>query len=192
MNDVAVALGEQRQFFAGFPDRLYHPCSAARTCARTRRRNAARRCASTPTRTSCCRNPTSACACAEGMSHVPVEGGGDDPHRHRHPAGFQRRRRDCFVDEPRRLATQDARDYRSSAASNCRFSGKTYGCTTSRCSTCSRCRTDLKSFRGDPEVSYERISERLDDNIRHYVKRMAPTFAISATATGPDPVPPRR
>lgn len=73
----------------------------------------------------------------------------------------------------RGVSLQDARDYAVVGCVELSIPGKTYGLhDIAMFNLLKVLELTLKSFRGDQEVSYERICERLDDNIRHYVQLM--------------------
>ena len=73
----------------------------------------------------------------------------------------------------RGVSLQDARDYSVVGCVELSIPGKTYGLhDIAMFNLLKVMELTLKSFRGDPEVSYERISQRIDENIRRYVKLM--------------------
>ncbi len=73
----------------------------------------------------------------------------------------------------RGVSMQDARDYSVVGCVELSIPGRTYGLhDIAMFNLLKVMELTLKSFRGDSEVSYERICERIDDNIRHYVKLM--------------------
>lgn len=67
----------------------------------------------------------------------------------------------------------DARDYAVVGCVELSIPGKTYGLhDIAMFNLLKVMELTLKSYRGDPEVSYEGICARIDDNVRHYVKLM--------------------
>ena len=73
----------------------------------------------------------------------------------------------------RGASLEDARDYAVVGCVELSIPGKTYGLhDIAMFNLLKVMELTLKSLRGDPQVSYERICERIDDNIRHYVKLM--------------------
>ena len=73
----------------------------------------------------------------------------------------------------RGVSLQDARDYSVVGCVELSIPGKTYGLhDIAMFNLLKVLEITLKSFRGDPDVSYERVCERIDDNVRRYVKLM--------------------
>lgn len=73
----------------------------------------------------------------------------------------------------RGVSLQDARDYSVVGCVELSIPGKTYGLhDIAMFNLLKVMEITLKSFRGDPEVSYERVCARIDDNVRRYVKLM--------------------
>jgi len=73
----------------------------------------------------------------------------------------------------RGVSLVDARDYSVVGCVELSIPGKTYGLhDIAMFNLLKVMELTLKSFRGDPDVSYDRICERIDENVRHYVQLM--------------------